>query len=104
MNQGVINMKNTNMNASNRWVPKHPSLSSRRQWIGAGLATCGYLVAGVLVLAKSGDMSVPKGYTRPGPITERGRAPGLQARLIAQNPGGEKTYAIIFAKGDEVLS
>jgi len=28
----------------------------------------------------------------------------LQARLISQNPGGEKTYAIIFAKGDEVLS
>jgi uncharacterized protein len=104
MKQAAINMKTMNMNASNRWVSGHPSLSSRRQWFGSGLATCGYLVAGGFALAKSEDMSVPKGYTRPGPVTERGRAPGLQARLIAQNPGGEKTYAVIFAKGDEVLS
>jgi uncharacterized protein len=97
-------MKNANTNASNRWGFKHPSLSSRRQWIGSSLATCGYLMTGGIALAKSKDRSVPKGYTRPGPVTERGRAPGLQARLITQNPGGEKTYSIIFTKGDEVLS
>ncbi len=47
---------------------------------------------------------MPKGYTRPGPVTARGRAPGLQSRVIAENANGEKTYALIFGKGDEILS
>jgi hypothetical protein len=83
---------------------KHSSSWSRRQWIGSGLVTCGYLAAGGPVLAQTEDRPAPKGYTRPGPVTDRGLAPGLQTRLIAQSPGGEKTYAVIFAKGDEVLS
>jgi hypothetical protein len=28
----------------------------------------------------------------------------LQARLLSENPSGEKTYAVIFAKGDEIMS
>jgi predicted DNA-binding protein with PD1-like motif len=28
----------------------------------------------------------------------------MQVRMIAETTGGEKTYAVIFAKGDEVLS
>lgn len=81
-----------------------PSSISRRQWIGTGLATCSFLAAGGLGLAQAADRSALKGYTRPGPVTERGRAPGLQSHLISENPGGEKTYAVVFAKGDEVLS
>jgi len=81
-----------------------PSSLSRRQWIRTGLTTCGYLAAGGLVVAQSPDTPTPQGYTRPGPVTDRGRAPGMQIRLIAENPGGEKTYAVIFGKGDEVLS
>ena len=81
-----------------------PSSVSRRQWIGSGLATCSFLAASSLGLAQAADMPALKGYTRPGPITERGLAPGLQSRLISENPGGEKTYAVVFAKGDEVLS
>ena len=81
-----------------------PSSISRRQWIGSGLATCGFLAAGGLGLAQAADLPALKGYTRSGPVTERGRAPGLQSRLISENPGGEKTYAVVFAKGDEVLS
>jgi predicted DNA-binding protein with PD1-like motif len=46
----------------------------------------------------------PKDYTPPGPVTNLGRAPGLQTRLLAENPGGERTYAVIFAKGDEIMS
>jgi len=82
----------------------NPSVLSRRRWIGSGLASCGYLAAGGLGLAQSGDVPTPKGYTHPSPLTERGRAPGLRARLIARNSSGEKTYAVIFAKGDEILS
>jgi predicted DNA-binding protein with PD1-like motif len=55
-------------------------------------------------LGQSGSSTASKGYTRPGPVTDKGRAPGLQARLISEIPGGEKTYALVFAKGDEVLS
>ena len=81
-----------------------PSLLSRRQWIGTGLATCGYVAVGALALAQADDMPAPQGYTRPGPVTDRGRAPGLKTRVIAEHAGGEKTYAMIFGKGDEVLS
>jgi uncharacterized protein len=81
-----------------------PASVSRRQWIGSGLATCGFLAASGLGLAQAADVPALKGYTRPGPVTERGRALGLQSRLISENPGGEKTYAVVFAKGDEVLS
>ena len=81
----------------------NPSFS-RRQWIGASLATCSFLAADGLGLAQAADIPALKGYTRPGPVTERGRAPGLQSRLISENPGGEKTYAVVFAKSDEVLS
>lgn len=77
---------------------------SRRHWIRAGLTTCGYLAAGGLILAQSEALAIPYGYTRPGPVTDQGRAPGMQIRLIAENPGGDKTYAVIFGKGDEVLS
>ena len=81
-----------------------PSSVSRRQWIGSSLATCGFLAAGGLGLAQAADLPPLKGYTRPGPVTERGRAPGLQSRLVSENAAGEKTYAVVFAKGDEVLS
>ncbi len=77
---------------------------SRRQWVRSGLATCGYLAAGDLALGQSEKKTAPKDYTLPGPVTNLGRAPGLQTRLIAENPSGEKTYAVIFAKGDEIMS
>jgi len=82
---------------------QHSSLS-RRQWIESGLVICGCLAARGLVQAQSEDKPVPKGYTRPGPVTDQGRAPGMRVRLIAENSGGEKTLAVIFAKGDEILS
>jgi predicted DNA-binding protein with PD1-like motif len=81
-----------------------PSSLSRRQWIGSGLLACGYLAAQNHALAESKDTSAINGYTRPGPVTDRGRASGMQTRVVAENSGGEKTYAIIFAKGDEILS
>src|SRR5260221_14631780 len=73
---------------------------SRCQWLNSGLATCGFLAAGGLGLAQALEMPALKGYTRPGLVTERGRAPGLQSRLISENSGGETTYAVVLAKGD----
>ena len=77
---------------------------SRRQWMRSSLTVCGSLALGGLALAESKDSPVPAGYTRPGPVTDLERAPGMQTRLVSENPDGEKTYAVIFAKGDEILS
>jgi predicted DNA-binding protein with PD1-like motif len=84
---------------------KHdPSSLTRRQWIGSSLATCGYLAADGLGLAQSRDTPLPHGYTRPGPVTDRGRAPGVRVRPLAEHVDGGKTYVVIFANGDEIMS
>ncbi len=80
----------------------NPSSITRRHWIGAGLATCGYLAAAQSHLMADESASVT--FTKPGPETRRGLAPRLQHRVISTGPQGEKTYAVIFGKGDEVLS
>ncbi len=41
-------------------------------------------------------------YVPPGPVTARGKAPGLKSKLIGNQE--TKTYAVIFGKGDEVMS
>ena len=75
---------------------------TRRHWIGAGLATCGFLAA--VQSHTLADDTASVGYTKPGPVTRRGLAPRLQHRVISTGPHGEKTYAVIFGKGDEVIS
>ena len=77
---------------------------SRRQWIRSGVAACGYLAAGGLALARAEEAPLPKGYTPPKGVTDLHRAPGLETRLVSEHPNGEKTYALIFAKGDEIMS
>jgi predicted DNA-binding protein with PD1-like motif len=77
------------------------SIISRRQWLGSGLATCGYLAAASVT---DGQPTVPKGYTRPAPDKERGLAPMAQVRLISEQSNGEKNYAVVFGKDDEILS
>jgi predicted DNA-binding protein with PD1-like motif len=80
----------------------NPSSITRRHWIGAGLATCSYLAA--FQSRSLADDTSLVGYTKPGPVNSRGLAPRLQHRVISTGPDGEKTYAVIFGKGDEVLS
>ena len=75
---------------------------TRRHLIGAGLATCGYLAAAQSHLLANDTALV--GYTKPGPGPRLGLAPRLQHRVISTGPHGEKTYAVIFGKGDEVMS
>ena len=78
------------------------SAITRRHLIGAGLATCGYLAAAQSRLLAEDTSGV--GYTKPGPVTRRGLAPRLQYRVVNTGRNGEKTYAVIFGKGDEVMS
>ena len=43
------------------------------------------------------------GYVSPSAPVATGKAPGMKVRLLSEN-GGVKSYAIILAKGDEVMS
>lgn len=81
----------------------NPSSMTRRHLIGASLAACGYLATTQSHLRAADDTPLV-GYTKPAPETRRGLAPHLQHRVISTGPHGEKTYAVIFGKGDEVLS
>ena len=69
--------------------------------IRTGLTTCGYLAAGVLATAEAEDPPTPKGYTRPGPVTDRGRAPGMQVRLVSENSSGECRRACCLREESE---
>ena len=42
-------------------------------------------------------------YVSPSASVATGKAPGMKVRLLSEN-GGAKNYAIILAKGDEVMS
>lgn len=77
---------------------------SRRNWISSTLVACSAFTGAGLASGKLSDRQIPGDYTRSGPVNERGKAPGLKARLISEQANGQKTYAIIFATNDEVLS
>jgi uncharacterized protein len=44
-----------------------------------------------------------EGYASPSAAVATGKAPGMKFRLLFEN-GGVKQYAIVLAKGDEVMS
>jgi predicted DNA-binding protein with PD1-like motif len=44
-----------------------------------------------------------EGYVSPSAPVATGKAPGMKVRLLSEN-GGAKHYAIILAKGDEIMS
>jgi uncharacterized protein len=50
---------------------------------------------------RNGDQD--EGYVSPSAPVATGKAPGMRVRLLSEN-GGAKNYAIILAKGDEVMS
>lgn len=68
--------------------------------------------AGLLLLASAAASAQPTPrkpmqptpqYQSPTKSVEHGKAPGLQSKLLSDQ-GGVKTYVLVFAKGDEVLS
>ena len=79
----------------------HTASLSRRQWFGSALTACaGAALAG----GADAQDAPPAGYTKPAPVKDLSRAPGMQVRQIDAESNGQRTYAVIFAKGDEVLS
>lgn len=75
---------------------------SRRQWLGFSALGCGCAIGATAAFAAPAP--VPVGYTPPEPVTDLTEAPGLQARLIAGADPGLRSYAVIFGKGDEIMS
>ena len=49
------------------------------------------------------DTGEDQAYLSPSAPVATGKAPGMKVRLLAEN-GGVKSYAIVLAKGDEVMS
>ncbi|RVT99998.1 DUF296 domain-containing protein [Mucilaginibacter limnophilus] len=57
----------------------------------------------VITLLLLGSAVFAQEYVAPIKPIETGRSPGVKVKLIGQN-GTSKTYALVFAKGDEILS
>jgi hypothetical protein len=53
--------------------------------------------------AQEQDTGEDQAYRSPSAPVATGKAPGMKVRLLAEN-GGVKKYAIVLAKGDEVMS
>ena len=68
------------------------------------MAGCGCLALAQAALAEGGPANVPEGYTPPAPVRDLTKAPGMRARLIDGGDGRARTYAVIFGKGDEIMS
>jgi len=78
---------------------KDTLLSRRRCLQVSALAGCSLLLNARELVAQE---PLPVDYIRPGPVTARGKAPGLRSQLLS--PHGSRTYAIIFGKNDEFIA
>ena len=72
---------------------------SRRGYLSFAVCACAATDG-----ALAAPSPLPANYTSPTHVPEPGQAPGLQARLITGAGGGLRSWALIFAKGDEVVS
>ena len=72
---------------------------SRRSALGFAVCACAATDA-----AFAASSPLPANYTSPTHMPEPGQAPGLQARLITGANGGLRSWALVFAKGDEAMS
>jgi len=55
------------------------------------------------IKAQAQQPNSEQGYLSPSVAVATGKAPGMKVRLLSEN-GGVKNYAIVLAKGDEVMS
>ncbi len=68
--------------------------------IGVAAAVLGFMLGAVgCDVARAQD----EGYISPARPVPEGKAPGMQVKLVKDTPE-EKVYAVVFYKGDEVLS
>src|ERR1700712_1606171 len=43
-------------------------------------------------------------YVKPGQMVAKNAAPGMKVKLLSETGKGQKTYAIILSRGDDILS
>jgi uncharacterized protein len=55
-------------------------------------------------LAQGRAQALPPGFTPSDFQPESGKAPSVQARAFAQTSDGSRPWALVFGKGDEVMS
>ena len=60
-----------------------------------------YIITAAICLITT--LAAAQEYVSPTKAAETGKSPGVKVKLLSEN-GTVKTYAIIFSKGDEVLS
>jgi predicted DNA-binding protein with PD1-like motif len=77
---------------------------SRRQWLGFSALGCGCVLGSSAAFSEAASTLVPVGYTPPQPVTDLTKAPRLQAKLTGGAEGQVRSYAVIFGKGDEIMS
>ena len=61
-------------------------------------------VGGGLILSAGLACAQQQETISPSRPIPTGQAPGMQVKLVSEGKDGEKVYAVIFSKGDEVLS
>lgn len=54
--------------------------------------------------SSAGTSPLPSGYTPTDHMPESGKAPGLQTKVVSGGNGQPRTWALVFGKGDEVMS
>jgi uncharacterized protein len=64
-----------------------------------------FTLIGLVTKAKAlqSDSRQEPGYLSPSASVPTGKAPGMKVRLLSEN-AGVKNYAVVLAKGDEVMS
>jgi len=72
----------------------------KRSWAGVALLA---VALAITATAQTGAQTGQDEYIAPSHITANGKAPRMKVQLLSEN-GKEKTYAVIFYKGDEAYS
>ncbi len=65
--------------------------------------TAALSVLAALLVASAWSQAGKDGWVSPSHPIATGKAPGMKVQLLSSN-GSEKTYAVIFSKGDEAFS
>ena len=76
---------------------------SRRSWLTLTACACASVSDALSADAFAAD-EVPPGYTSPFHVPESGKAPGMRVRQTTVTSSAPRSWMIVFANGDEIMS
>jgi uncharacterized protein len=76
---------------------------SRRSWLTLTACACASVSDALSADAFAAD-ELPPGYTSPFHVPESGKAPGMRVLQMTVTPSAPRSWIIVFADGDEVMS